>query len=229
MLHRMNEVNFNLGGPVTQQSATSVAADVIRAAIVDGRLEPGQALREGTLARELGLSRTPIREALLLLHADGLIELAPNRGARVATYARADLQDAYGLRAVIESYAAGRAAERITSDQVAALEHSCAQFDALRAEADVVALVKENLAFHAIVHQASGSRRVPAVIRGLIQLPLLYRAHAWYSPDRKLISEYHHREITKALAERDAPLAEALMREHVVEAGQVALEAMDDD
>jgi DNA-binding GntR family transcriptional regulator len=221
--------SLKLGGTVVARSATAQAGDLIRAAIVDGSLTPGQHLREADLARELGLSRTPVREALMLLHADGLIELTANRGARVATYDRDDLADCYGLRAVIEGYAARRAATRATAAEVESLERSCERFDALSGDgADVLPLVRENLVFHGVVHEASGSRRVPALVRGLLQLPLLYRAHAWYSPERQVISEHHHRELTQAIAARDPERAEAVMRRHVLEAGAAALRAFDD-
>jgi DNA-binding GntR family transcriptional regulator len=220
---------LGLGGTVTARSAAAQAGDLVRAAIIDGTLKPGQHLREADLARELGLSRTPVREALMLLHADGLIELTANRGARVATYERDDLADCYGLRAVIEGYAARRAATRATSGQIDALKRSCERFDALRGEGDdVLPLVYENLAFHGIVHDASGSRRVPALVRGLLQLPLLYRAHAWYSPDRRVVSDHYHRELTGAIESRDPEQAEVLMREHVLEAGDAALRAFDE-
>jgi len=221
--------DLKLGGTVTARSVTAQTSDLIRAAIIDGSLTPGQHLREADLARELGLSRTPIREALMLLHADGLIELTANRGARVATYDRDDLADCYGLRAVIEGYAARRAATRATPEQIDALKQSCERFDALRGDdGDVLPLVHENLTFHAVVHEASGSRRVPALVRGLIQLPLLYRAHAWYSPDRHVVSEHHHRELTAAIESRDAERAEVVMRDHVLEAGDAALRAFDE-
>jgi DNA-binding GntR family transcriptional regulator len=220
---------LKLSGRVIARSATAQAGDLIRAAIIDGSLVPGQRLREVDLARELGLSRTPVREALALLHADGLVELTANRGARVATYDRADLADCYGVRAVLEGYAAHQAATRATPEQVAALEHSCDRFDALRADGeDILPLVAENLRFHGIVHDASGSRRVPALVRGLIQLPLLYRAHAWYSPDRHVISEHHHRELAAAIGSHDAGRSERIMREHVLEAGVAALRAFDE-
>jgi DNA-binding GntR family transcriptional regulator len=232
MILGMRDVNLGLGGRVEQQSAAEAAAEVIRAAIVAGRLQPGQPLREGALSAELGLSRTPIREAMLLLQADGLVEINRNRGARIATYSRADLEDAYGLRAVIEAYAARRAATRVTPADLEALRQSCRRFDELLAaqtgdSGEIPALVAENLRFHSIVQRCSGSRRVPPIIRGLIHLPLLYRAHAWYSPKQKVLSERHHHDITGALAGHDPDAAESLMQAHVIEAGNAALSAMD--
>ncbi|MGH3376696.1 MAG: GntR family transcriptional regulator [Actinoallomurus sp.] len=228
----MTSVNLGLRSPVTQKSAAEVAAEVIRDAIVAGRLVPDQPLREAALSAELGLSRTPVREALLLLQADGLVELTPNRGARIATYTRADLEDAVELRAVIEAYAARCAATRVTPADIEELRRSCRRFDDLLADQaevgnDVGPLVTENLAFHSLVHRSSGSRRVPQIVRGLIHLPLLYRAHAWYSPNQNVLSERHHHDITDALANHEPDRAESLMRAHVLDAGEAALAAMD--
>src|SRR2546426_12550534 len=96
------------------QNASVAATELIREAIVDGRLAPGQRLKEEELARELGISRTPVREALLVLQSEGLVAAEPNRGATVRAHDAADLDDLHQLRALLEGYAARRAATRIT-------------------------------------------------------------------------------------------------------------------
>jgi len=209
------------------RSAADAAADVIRGAIIDGRLAPGQELREHELAEQLGTSRTPVREALLALQFDGLVETTRSRVARV-TIADADrLTDMYELRAVIEGYMARQAADRITPAHIDALWASCENLAADRDAPDVLPLVKEDLRFHAIVHEASQSARAPGLVRGLLELPLAYRAYARDTPERRRRSEHHHRRITAALEDRDPKSAEALMREHVLDAGRAALQAHD--
>src|SRR5918994_7649165 len=116
------------GSPPLSRSASAAASEVIREAIIDGRLAPGQRLKEEELARELGMSRTPVREALLMLQSEGLVESIPRRGATVRSYAVGDLDDVYQLRALLEGYAARRAAGRISADDVVRLEQSCARF-----------------------------------------------------------------------------------------------------
>jgi len=103
------------------RTAAAAAADLIRQAIVDGRVPPGHRLKEEELAQQLGISRTPVREALLVLQSEGLVEAAPNRGATVRAYDTADLEEMYELRALLEGHAAGRAASRVTPDQLAHL------------------------------------------------------------------------------------------------------------
>jgi DNA-binding GntR family transcriptional regulator len=206
------------GEPPLSRSASAAASEVIREAIVDGRLAPGQRLKEEELARELGMSRTPVREALLLLQSEGLVESIPRRGATVRSYAVDDLDDMYQLRAVLEGYAARRAATRISPDDVARLEESCARFDRLRAEGDLCDLVKENLFFHNVILDAAGSDRLVPLVRKVIELPLVYRSFYWYSPEQRLISEHYHRQLTRALGAGDAKRAEMIMTEHVLEA-----------
>lgn len=200
------------------QSASAAAGEVIREAIIDGRLPPGQRLKEEELARELGISRTPVREALLLLESEGLVESIPRRGATVRSYAVSDLDDVYQLRALLEGHAARRAAARISPDDVARLEKSCDRFDRLRAEDDLLDLVKENLLFHSVVHEAAASDRLAALIRKVIEIPLVYKSFYWYSPEQKVISQHYHRQLTRALKLGDGERAELIMKEHVLEA-----------
>jgi DNA-binding GntR family transcriptional regulator len=203
--------------PLTR-SASAVAAELIRSAILDGRLEPRRRLKEEELARELGISRTPVREALLLLQAEGLLDSAPNRGATVRAYEAEDLDDLYQLRALLEGFAARRAAARISSADVARLRASCERFVSLRAAEDLEELVRENLAFHTIILRAAESKRLAELVRQVVQLPLVYRSFYWYSPEQKRVSEDYHRQLAGALEARDEGRAELVMKEHVLEA-----------
>jgi DNA-binding GntR family transcriptional regulator len=200
------------------RNASVAATELIREAIVDGRLEPGRRLKEEELARELGISRTPIREALLMLQAEGLVDAVPNRGALVRVHTSEDLEDLYQLRALLEGYAARRAGTRITDEQVAELQASCDRFDALDSEKDLREFVRENMVFHSTIHDVAGSARLAAMVRRVIELPLVYRSYIWYSPAQKRISAHYHRQIVTALSARDSERAELIMKEHIFEA-----------
>lgn len=208
------------------RSASAAAADLIRTAIVEGRLAPGQRLKEEELARSLGISRTPIREALLVLQTEGLIEASPNRGATVPSYDLGDLQDMYDLRALLEGHAARRAAGRIGEEQLAVLRESCVRFERRAANSDARELVAENMLFHETIHAASGNRRLGTVLRQTIAIPLVYRSYIWYSPEETLRSLQHHVALVAALERRDADGAEGVMREHVLEARDVLVAHM---
>ena len=214
------------GGPPLSRSASAAASEVIREAIIDGRLAPGRRLKEEELARELGMSRTPVREALLVLESEGLVESVPRRGATVRSYAVDDLDDMYQLRAVLEGYAARRAATRISAEDVARLEESCARFERLRADDDLRDLVRENLFFHNVVLAAAASARLSSMVRKVIKIPLVYRSFYWYSQEQKLISEHYHKKLTHALSVGDAERAELIMKEHVLEARDFLLDQL---
>lgn len=210
--------------------ASAVAATLIREAITQGRLEPGARLKEETLAAELGLSRTPIREALLLLQSEGLVEAVPNRGAFVRSYDPADLRDMYELRALLEGHAAKLAAERIAGAQLKELRASCARFERLverAAEpttATVRELVRENGVFHDTVLAAAANERLAGMVRQVVAIPLVYKSYVWYSPDQVRASALAHAALVEAFEERDAVRAESLMREHISHASDVLAE-----
>jgi DNA-binding GntR family transcriptional regulator len=202
-------------GPLVR-NASVAATEVIRQAILDGRLEPGRRLKEEELARELGISRTPVREALLILQAEGLVVGTPNRGAIVRAHDSDDLRDLYDLRALLEGHGARLAAARISDQEVERLRESCDRFDAL-SDHDVPELTRENLLFHNAILEAAGSARLIWMAQRVIELPLVYKSYIWYSTDQKRISAHFHRQITNALAARDSDRAELIMKEHVFE------------
>jgi DNA-binding GntR family transcriptional regulator len=78
--------------------------------------------------------------------------------------------------------------------------------------------VKENLLFHSVIHEAAASDRLGALLRKVIEIPLVYKSFYWYSPEQKLISQHYHRQLTRALRVGDAERAELIMKEHVLEA-----------
>ena len=201
-------------------NSSDLAAELIRSAILDGTLVAGQRLKEDELATRLDVSRTPVREALRQLAAEDLVVLEPKRGARVRHYDAAELDDLYQLRAVLEGYAAGRAAERATDEQLAALRGSCRRFSRLAAlkRTSPAELAAENQVFHGGVIDAAADPRLGAMIQSVIRLPLVYKAYIWFSPDQKSKSARYHEQILEAIERRDAKLASRTMSDHVYEA-----------
>ncbi len=225
MVDRVEEI-FS-GHPPLARTASAAATELIREAIVDGRLGPGQRLKEVQLAQELGISRTPIREALLLLQAEGLVDASPNRGSTVRAYDVHELEDVYELRALLEGHAARRAAARIGQIELAELRGSCQRFEEIVDDADlpgrVTELVKENGLFHEMILDACGSDRLATMVRQLILTPLVYKSYIWYSPEQARLSLHAHAQLVKALEQGDAGRADAIMREHVFQARDVLL------
>jgi DNA-binding GntR family transcriptional regulator len=211
------------------RNASVAATELIREAIVDGRLKPGQRLKEEDLARQLGISRTPVREALLMLQVEGLIVATPNRGATVRVHTPDDLEDLYALRALLEGHAARRAGGRVTEAHIELLRESCDRFETLSPDDDLRELVRENLFFHSTILDIAGSARLAGMVRGVIELPLVYKSYIWYSPDQKRISSHYHRQIVRALATGDAERAELVMKEHVFEARDILVGRLRDE
>ena len=209
------------GHPPLGRHASLGAADLIRRAIIDGRVVPGQRLKEEELAQQLGISRTPVREALLVLQTEGLVVASPNRGATVRSYELPDVEDMYELRALLEGNAARRAATRIGTDALQVLHESCVRFEKLVGGSDVDQLVAENAHFHGTILDAADSERLTGMVRQVIATPLTYKSYTWYSAEQATASYHSHRQLTNALERRDPSRAEFIMREHVYEARDV--------
>jgi DNA-binding GntR family transcriptional regulator len=206
-------------GPLVQ-NASAVATQLIREAIINGRYPPGRRLKEEEIARELAISRTPVREALMMLQAEGLVDAAPNRGAIVRTRSASELDDVYQIRALLEGHAAGRAATRITPEGVHALWESCDRFEGLCAgnNANIRELAEENLSFHNTILDACGSRVLVDTVRRITDLPLLYKLYVWYSPEQRRLALHYHRKIATSIEASDGERASLLMREHLLDA-----------
>jgi len=212
------------------EKTSVVIARTLRAAILDGRLAPGEPLREVQLAGSLGTSRTPVREALILLEREGLVEGAPNRGSTVKRYERDELEELYNIRAALEGHAAREAATRMSGDVVEALEASCDRFRRLRTAREVVVprLTDENLTFHNIILDVAGSERLTRMVNEVTALPSIHTAYMAYSDDHRETVEEAHRGIAAALADGDGVLAAERMQAHVLWAKDRALARFSD-
>ncbi|MEO3825758.1 GntR family transcriptional regulator [Actinomadura sp. B10D3] len=198
--------------------AVETAYAVIRAGIVSGEFARGDRLREAELAERVGVSRTPIREALRRLDSEGLVDFVPNRGARVTAWTERELDELYEARALLESYAAKLAASRIKREQLARLRELAAEMKALAAGPAADRLTELNGEFHLTIAAAGGNGHIETLIRGFIDVPLVHRTFRRYAPDRLRASMFHHDELIEALAAGDGDWAEAVMRSHILAA-----------
>jgi DNA-binding GntR family transcriptional regulator len=180
--------------------------DLLEEAILEGDLKPGERLRAEALAQRFGTSRTPIREALLQLEAQGLVDVEPNRGAVVRSFDRDDLFDLYQLRALLEPRAAALAAPRISEQDIEALHALCEAEDHMAA----------NEAFHRIILEAAGSPRLLDAMRAATGIPRTFRSVFWHDERQREESLMCHRRLVAAFNARDAELAEAVMRMHIL-------------
>ncbi|MGI5158988.1 GntR family transcriptional regulator [Microbispora sp. CA-102843] len=195
----------------------------LRRRILTGAHQPGEWLREEGIATALNVSRTPVRDALRRLQADGLIELHPNRGARVAGFADADLDDIFSMRALLEGFAAHRAAERGGGDPAVVTELSglCDEMEELvrTGAPDAYDRITElNMRFHRTLHRAAGNALLPGLLSGVIEISLVRHTFHHYTPEEMQRSFSQHRELVEAVITRDGTWAESVMTAHVLAA-----------
>jgi DNA-binding GntR family transcriptional regulator len=208
--------------PLSQRTSEGVAR-VLRTEIFSGNLRPGEPLPERLLAEHLGVSRTPVREALFTLQSEGLVELTPNRGATVRTITSHDIVQIYSLRSVLESYAAREAARTRTREDLDALVDAQAKLERVGGSGTAVEQALADLAFHKLISDATGSRLLQTIMGQVLAFTVSYRSNYAYPAERSAIAVEQHRGILDALREQDAPLAEQLMREHVESSSRFAL------
>jgi len=199
-------------------AAEERAYKAIRGGIAAGRLRSGEHLSAGELASRLGLSRTPVREALRRLHAEGLVNFLPNRGAYVTTWTQQDIEEVFGLRIVLESHAAELAAARLSAEQLVRLRELATKMEGLVAAQPphyVDRIAAENGEFHRTIVSAAGSGRLAAIIAGVVEMPLVMRTFSSYSAEDLARSMAHHRELLSAFECRDGTWAGHVMRSHI--------------
>ncbi len=207
------------------ESAAAHAYRLIREWITSGRYEEGARLREEELAGAAEISRTPVREALRKLAAEGFVEMQPRSGALVKAWSSETVRDLFNLRALLEGYAAELAATRVTDADIDALEAMNAEMIALaeRGEEGFLKTFSEtNTAFHCRILHLSGNAQLEAVALPLIDLALIMRTYRRFSSERLDKSCGDHVSLLAAFRARDAALAQAVMRAHILSAGVIA-------
>jgi DNA-binding GntR family transcriptional regulator len=219
---------------VGRETGSGAVLERLRALILTGEYGPDERLVEEQLAERLGVSRTPVRQALTMLEAEGLVEIAPNRGATVCSFSIEDVWDIYDLRAVLEGHAARRAAGKITPGELAIMRELTGEMEGLAGrfedhEEEIRTLVGLNQEFHGIIVEASRNRRLHRLINRTVEIPLMFKAFFWYTPHERVISNHYHRQILEALEKGDADRAEIIMREHVYEGRDFVMGALKED
>lgn len=192
-----------------------------------GELVPGQWVRERILAETMGVSRTPVREALNKLAAEGLVRLEHNRGAQVVEWTREQIMEIYGLRAATEGYIASVAAQKIDDATLRKLEanleryaHAIDEDDVSRAHA-----AELNAEFHETVAAAAGNETLLYLASGVINNPLARRTFLRYS-HRDLERSYeYHRHLVEALRDHDSEAASMIMQVHTLAAQRASIKS----
>lgn len=199
----------------------------LRELIVSGRLRPGERVAELTMVDKLGMSRTPIRTALVRLQDEGLISALPSGGFMVRDFSEADIRDAIELRGTLEGLAARLAAERGAGASLLAAARDCVErIDSVLAPAQLSAqafsiYVDENARFHRLLGEMSGSALVQRQIERASTLPfaspnafVMVHATGSRARDRLVVAHEQHRSVLAAIRHGEGARAQALMQEH---------------
>lgn len=197
--------------------ASEKAHDLIRDMILSGKLAPGEQLSEEALAERCGVSRTPVRDALRRLEAELLVRRNDSQRCFVADWSIDDVADAFALRAMLEGYAARRAAERMDSVTLKRLRDcNKALFSAVRGtKSNVEMFLDRNREFHAIILETAGSRRLASLLSTLIEQPVVWRTAQHYGRDSFQRSHSEHDDLLSAFARKDGAWAQSVMEGHI--------------
>jgi GntR family transcriptional regulator, trigonelline degradation regulator len=201
--------------------------DVLRQAILDFRLKPGQRLIERELIEQIGVSRTTIREVLRQLAAEGLVTTIPQKGAIVVVPSEEEAAELYEVRAALEELAVRRFVEHASDSQVAALRAALDDVERVtRSGGDIVEMLRAKDAFYEVLLKGSGNRAIHEILAGLQARVRMLRATSLSQPGRPERAVAEIRAIVEAIEARDADAAAAACAAHVNHAASTGLEAL---
>jgi len=203
--------------------------DSLKQAIIRGKIAPGEWLVESHIAEMLGISRTPVREAIHKLERERLIERQPRGGFVVLGLNRGDIEDTFGIRSVLEGYAASLATRRHQPKELRALEKKIEEFQLNLDKKRMEVLPEINTGFHELLYDLSKSPRLIHMINGLRDQ--IYRFRQIILKDEKLanVSNADHIQMLKYMRRRDAEKVERLVREHILRGRDVVLQEFDQE
>ena len=192
-----------------------VVFNTLRQAILTGELKPGERLMEIHLADRLGVSRTPVREAIRRLELEGLVTMIPRRGAEVAQITEKSMGDVLEVRRALDALCAELACDRITEEGLAALRQACDHFEQVISTKDAKKIAQADVALHDIIVQATGNQRLIQLVNNLSEQ--MYRYRFEYIKDNSqhetLVKE--HRIIYQSIVKKDRETAAAAARTHI--------------
>jgi DNA-binding GntR family transcriptional regulator len=209
-------VSMRLRNPSGKPSALKDwAYDTIKESILNLRVPPGVQLHIEDLADQMGISRTPVREALLRLESDGLVRAVPRVGFFVTEISRRDLEDLFEVRALLEGHAAEGATFFLTDEDLAHIERLLEAGVSAVEQGDLDRFLETEIAFHTLLIERTPNRQLIAMMESLQDLTYRERVLSLESLENVRESLVEHQRILEALRQRDGELAGRLMREHI--------------
>ena len=192
-----------------------VVFNTLRQAILKGELEPGERLMEIQLADRLGVSRTPIREAIRKLELEGLVLMIPRKGAEVAKISEKSLRDVLEVRRSLDELAIELAIQRMTEEDLQKLEEAQETFRKAVQSGDAMTIAESDEHYHDVIYNATGNSRLVQILNNLREQMYRYRLEYIKDEDKRQILVVEHEQILKAIQGRRVTEAKIAIREHI--------------
>ena len=202
-----------------------VVFKTLRQSILTGELKPGERLMEIHLAEKLGVSRTPIREAIRKLELEGLVTMIPRRGAEVAKISEKNLKDVLEVRTCLDSLAVRLACQRITDEQIDDLKKACDDFVLATKTGEATAITKADVNLHDVIVRATGNERLQQMINTLSEQMYRYRVEYLKDENNYPTLMKEHKDIVEGLVRKNKTQVTETMHQHVKNQA-VAVKAM---
>lgn len=199
----------------------------LKQAIIRGQIPPGNRLVESRLAATMDISRTPVREAIHKLEREGLIEKLPRGGFSVLGFTRNDIEETFGIRSVLESYAARLAAEKHEEEELLPLEEKITEFQRCLDKGQMDELARINTEFHHLFYALSRSPRLIKIISDLRDQIERFRKIILRVANMPQTSNEDHQKMLKAIRARDTDKVENLVKEHILKGQKAVLKALE--
>jgi DNA-binding GntR family transcriptional regulator len=187
---------------------------VLKTEIIKGSLKPGNKLSEGKIAKQMEVSRTPIREALRELAAEGFVKISPNQGVVVSNASIKDIQEVLQIRGVLEGLAARLVTKTINKEEIKELENYLKQMEYYTSKDDALAFSEMDAEFHELILNICRNNRLIQIRKNLSDQAHRYRIKSLSVPGRLKHSLKEHREIVEALMQKDSEQADRLSQKH---------------
>lgn len=223
MTQHLNQIQLDVFKPLRE-----LVTDNIRQAIINGDFPPGMRLMELQLAAEMGVSRTPVREAIRKLELEGLIVMIPRRGAYVANISIKDINEVYEIRTALDILAAGLAAERINEEELEAMERNLIGIRPSIEAMDIPKIVEADSAFHDIIYKASRNERLISIISNLREQITSIRGRSMLYEGRLQDMLDEHRMIVDAIAQGNPEAAQKAVQTHMENAERTLLKTIEE-
>jgi DNA-binding GntR family transcriptional regulator len=199
----------------------------LKQAIIRGDLAPGDRIVEIQVAEALDISRTPVREAIHKLEREGLLKKLPKAGFTVMSLSREDIEETFGIRSVLESYAAGLAALKHREDELKPLEEKIREFKTCLRKGNVDDLPRINTEFHNLLYELSRSPKLIKMINDLRDQIFRFRKILLKMDHMPEASNEDHRKMLTAIKDRDVAKVENLVREHISKGRKTVLKVIE--